>query len=269
MIVSFANGSSWELLADDDEASDLIARFAAATQCTTHAPQGAAEDRLPIRIRTTGSDAAEENVWWVSPATTDDERAVQLLDLSTRFAASALERGGLLLHGALIERAGKGVILAGHGGAGKSTASRRFPEPWRALCDDQTLVVRDPHGEYRAHPWPTWSLFMWGGKGGSWDVRHSVSLRGIFFLGHATTEEVRPIGQGEAACLASAVAHQAAVDRLLTEPGLDRKRLRRLRFDAVDALVRQVPCYVLRLGLTGPFWSLIEGVLDPREHETR
>ena len=31
--------------------------------------------------------------------------------------------------------------------------------PWRSLCDDATLVVRDASGRYWAHPWPTWSRF--------------------------------------------------------------------------------------------------------------
>ena len=69
---------------------------------------------------------------------------VNLLRLSLIFAREAQARGGALIHGALAERNGHGVILAAPGGTGKTTASNRLPAPWRSLCDDATLVVRDP-----------------------------------------------------------------------------------------------------------------------------
>ncbi len=49
----------------------------------------------------------------------------------------ALLSGGLPVHGALVEIDGSGVILAGRSGAGKSTASRRFPPlggSWGTIC---------------------------------------------------------------------------------------------------------------------------------------
>lgn len=75
-------------------------------------------------------------------------------------------RGGLLLHGALAECKRQGVILAGPGTVGKTTASRRLRLPWHSLSDDATLVVRDRAGRFGAHPWPTWSRFMFGGSWG-------------------------------------------------------------------------------------------------------
>jgi hypothetical protein len=58
------------------------------------------------------------------------------------------------------------------------------------------------------------------------------------------------------------IAEQAAMHHLLTGAGLDLKRLRLQRFAAVEALVRRVPCHVLRLSLTGSFWNLLKEVLD-------
>ena len=91
-------------------------------------------------------------------------------------ANSSEKNGGLLVHGALAEWNGIGVILAGPGGVGKTTASKRLPRPWRSLSDDNTLIVKSPDGTYWAHPWPTWSRYRQGDMSGSWDVQAAVKL---------------------------------------------------------------------------------------------
>ena len=53
---------------------------------------------------------------------------VQMMKIIHR---DVLARDGLFLHGALAERNGFGVILAGPSGVGKTTASVRLPSPWR------------------------------------------------------------------------------------------------------------------------------------------
>ena len=52
-------------------------------------------------------------------------------------ARDAQTRGEVLLHGALAEKDGIGVILAAPGGTGKTTASDRLLAPWRSRCDEQ------------------------------------------------------------------------------------------------------------------------------------
>jgi hypothetical protein len=39
------------------------------------------------------------------------------------------------------------------------------------------------------------------------------------------------------------------------------RRLRLQRFDGICALAKSVPCYLLHLSLTGPFWERIEEAL--------
>jgi hypothetical protein len=80
-------------------------------------------------------------------------------------------------------------------------ASQRLPAPWRSLCDDTTLVVRDPHGRYWAHPWPTWSRFQNGGPGGAWDVQRAVPLAALFVLAQAEECRAERIGSGQAVSL--------------------------------------------------------------------
>ena len=95
-------------------------------------------------------------------------------------AQEAQSRGRLLLHGASGE---DGVILAGSGTVGKSTASSRLLPPWQSLRDDATLLARDCSGDCRAHPIPTWSRLYSQGQedvpppGGSWDTQPAVPLR--------------------------------------------------------------------------------------------
>src|SRR5208283_5733758 len=91
------------------------------------------------------------------------------------------DSGGLLFHAALAELNGSGVLIVGPSGAGKSTCSRRLSVPWRSLCDDEVLVVRDDRGRYYAHPFPTWQELIHGNSDSSWDVQKYVQVEAIFF----------------------------------------------------------------------------------------
>lgn len=166
--------------------------------------------------------------------------------------------GGLLLHGALAEWQGRGVVLAGPSSVGKTTASKRLPSPWRSLCDDHVLIVRDELLRYRAHPWPTWSNFLEQRQPLNWDTAYSVPLAGIFFLCQSPFERVDPLKAGQAVCLLVESVEQAWM-------GVDPKKcagevraLRLRRFANISETVRSVPCHVLHLSLSGEFWREIE-----------
>jgi len=182
--------------------------------------------------------------------------------LSLILAREAQARGGVLIHGALAERDGMGVILAAPGGTGKTTASNRLPAPWRSLCDDTTLVVRDPQGNYWAHPWPTWSRFLNKGSGGTWDVQNAVPVKGIFFLAQAVEDRVERLGPGHAVSLLVECVGQASMSMA---SGLCKEELRALhleRFNNLCALARVVPAHVLHISLTGAFWQEIAQALE-------
>jgi SynChlorMet cassette protein ScmC len=186
---------------------------------------------------------------------------VNLVRLSLVFAREAQARGGVLLHGALAERDGSGVILAAPGGTGKTTASNRLLAPWRSLCDDTTLVVRDGNGKYRAHPWPTWSRFQNGGPGGTWDVQKAVPLKGIFILTQAPTGRRERVGPGQAVSLLVESVAQVSVFMTM---GLRKDELRALHlewFDNLCSLTRAIPTHLLHISLTGAFWQEIEQAL--------
>ncbi len=186
---------------------------------------------------------------------------VNLMRLSLVFAREAQARGGVLLHGALAERDGNGVIWVAPGGTGKSTASNRLLPPWHSLCDDTTLVVRDGDGKYWAHPWPTWSRFQDNGPGGTWDVQRAVPLKAVFVLTQAPIDRTERVGPGQAVSLLTESVAQASIFMTM---GLPKDELRALyleRFNNLCSLTRVIPAHLLYISLTGAFWHEIEQVL--------
>jgi SynChlorMet cassette protein ScmC len=173
---------------------------------------------------------------------------------------SCQESGGLPLHAALIERDGEGILLAGHGGAGKSTCCQRLPSPWHALCDDESLIVRDGQERYFAHPFPTWSDYLWKRSERTWNVQQFLPLAAIFFLEQADTDEAIPIGQGQAATF----INQLAMDICQRNwRHLDRKEetvQRKQFFENACQLAKAAPAFILRITLTGRFWEEIEKI---------
>jgi SynChlorMet cassette protein ScmC len=173
----------------------------------------------------------------------------------------AQEVGGLPFHASLIELNGCGVLLAGKGNTGKSTCCSRIPRPWQALCDDETLIILDARNKYQAHPFPTWSNYLYDRQKQSWNVQRHVPLAAICFLEQSETDEVIPIGQGQAGILinksASEVCHKLWRGLNPEEEIVQKKNL----FENACALAKSVPAFTLRASLTGRFWEEIEKVI--------
>ncbi|RPJ55626.1 MAG: SynChlorMet cassette protein ScmC [Acidobacteria bacterium] len=272
-----ADGSHWEIAAGDEEAASIVSQLGCAmrlrmTSCTIEPPHRGDPRRLLVQVdaHTSVPDCyvpwASENdrvvVCILRPCDQGSILYANLVRLSLVLAREAQVRGGILLHGALAEKDGIGVILAAPGGTGKTTASERLPAPWRSLCDDTTLVVRDTQGNYWAHPWPTWSRFLRGESGGTWDVQNAVPLKGVFFLSRAVEDRVESVGPGHAVSLLIECAGQTSQ---LMARGLSKEETRALhleRFDNLCALARVVPTHVLHISLTGAFWQKIEQILE-------
>ena len=275
--LALADGSHWEIAADDEAAATLVSQLGSAMQLrgTGAARNTSARDqpsRLLVQMdeHTPVTDcyaplASENNgvaTCILSPSEQWGSPHFNLVRLSLVFAREAQARGGVLLHGALAELDGAGVILVAPGGTGKTTASNRLPAPWHSLSDDTTLVVRDAQGAYWAHPWPTWSRFMDGGPGGSWDVQRAVPLKGIFLLAQAVQDRVEHVGPGHAVSMLIECATQAA---MIMPIGLFKAEIRTLhleRFNNLCALAQVVPAHVLHISLTGSFWHELEQALE-------
>ena len=173
-----------------------------------------------------------------------------------------VDHGGLPLHTALVERDGKGFLLAGSGNTGKSTCCSRIPAPWNPLCDDETLVLLDKETIYRAHPFPTWSEYTTKRSEKTWDVQYSVPLSAVFILKQSETDEVEPIGKGEAAIVINQAAAQSTG---YFWKRMDRECQRNVRnrvFKNACDLVKTVPVFRLHASLHGRFWEEMEKVID-------
>jgi SynChlorMet cassette protein ScmC len=190
---------------------------------------------------------------------------IQLVQVSLIIGQYAQAGGGLLLHGALAEKDGFGVLLAGPGEVGKTTASRRLPHPWHSLSDDMTLIVHDSQGTYWAHPWPTWSRFLFNGPRRTWNVEKALPLRAIFFLEQAQEEDFETLGTAQAICLIIESAEQAS--RLMSRDAGKNvtRKLRLQRFDNICALTQAIPSLVLRLSSNGAFWHTMDKALKRNE----
>ncbi|MCK9233348.1 MAG: SynChlorMet cassette protein ScmC [Syntrophales bacterium] len=112
----------------------------------------------------------------------------------------AIMRGGIPCHGGLLDWEGRGILIAGASGTGKSTLCRRLTTSVTVLSDEETLIVRDAHGQYWGHPFPTWSRLIDDPETPrSWPVQKAIPLGAIFFVFPSSRDACIPIGAGEAA----------------------------------------------------------------------
>ena len=186
---------------------------------------------------------------------------LQLMRLSQIVANASEKKGGLLVHGALVERNGTGVILAGPGGVGKTTASKRLPSTWRSLSDDTALIVKSPDGTYWAHPWPTWSRYRQGHMSGSWDVQAAVKLEAILMLVQKNKDRISLLPFRQAISELVDVSGQSFY---LLANGMGLNAIRRLnlrRFHNAVTISKKIPVCRLDISRRGKFWKEIEEFL--------
>jgi len=271
--LTLANGTSWAIAAADHYGADIAATLAKTMRLKTSFSRpvqrlliiknGQPAEATPYFLHSAvkAESSVEQNkttICQIPTAKDNDALALQLLQLSLVFCSQVEAQGGVLVHGGLAEKSGVGIILAGPGGVGKSTASRRLPPPWKSLSDDTTLIVRDKKGIYHAHPWPTWSTFMFGGKGDSWDVQHSIPLKAVFLLRQSKKDHAESIGKGQAVCMLNESAEQAW---WMLNNDFDDHKLQYLnlqRFNNLCKLIKTIPAYLLHISKKGSFWEKIE-----------
>jgi SynChlorMet cassette protein ScmC len=173
----------------------------------------------------------------------------------------ALLAGGFPIHAALIEFDGTGVLLAGPSGVGKSTCCSRIPAPWKILCDEETLVMMDKQGNYRAQPLPTWSECGDARIRRSWDGQRHLPLGGIFFLEKAAEDLCSPMGDGKATALSNYFALQKCRRHWAEIDGRQERVMADRVFSNAVCLSRRVPSYLLRVSRKGRFWDHLRAAL--------
>jgi SynChlorMet cassette protein ScmC len=175
----------------------------------------------------------------------------------------AIDTGALPLHAGLVEREGRGALLAGPSGIGKTTCCLRIPAPWRAHCDDETLVLRDRSRRFVAHPFPTWSDLAWNRCERSWDVQEYFPLTAVFFLEQGEDDAVEPVGKVETAMRLYSVSVAVLQAMFVRLQAREVRLLNRKLFDNACRMAQEIPGHKLKYSRTGRFWDNMERVIFP------
>ena len=153
--------------------------------------------------------------------------------------------------------------MAGPSGIGKTTCCLEIPAPWRAHCDDETIVLRDRSRRFVAHPFPTWSDLAWNCCERSWGVQEYFPLAAVFFLEQGKDDAVAPVDKVEMTMRLYS-ASVAVLQRMLVRLQVQEVRLlNRKLFDNACRVAKEIPGYKLKFSLTGRFWNHRERVLFP------
>ena len=169
-----------------------------------------------------------------------------------------LMKGALPMHAALAEHRSRGVLLAGRGEAGKSTSCRRLPEPWHALSDEETFIVKAGARGYQAHPMPNWKYMKEQNSARTWNVEESVPLEAIFFIDKTADGRATPLGQGTAALY---IFHSSMQVCTYYTDDDEIREVNRVLFQNASDIAVTIPSYILPISLKGCFWREIEHVL--------
>ena len=248
-----ADGNEWLFVGEDASASAIISKLRMIMQ-------------LESLIGPSCKISIEPPRMWDYCERSDEQRLqlyytfIQMMKIIHR---DVLARDGFFLHGALAERNGFGVILAGPSGVGKTTASLRLPSPWRSLSDDMTLVVRDDQGRYWGHPWPTWSFFSESNNSGrQWEVSYAVPLKGLFFLSQSREDRAERIGAGQATGMLLETARQAS-SPLVNRNSKDNLTAMNLQlFNNACIMAKSMRSFILNVSLNGQFWKEMDIALN-------
>ena len=262
--LTLGNGQGWRLRPIGEEATDVIHRLAA-VMTLSRCIQG---KEILVRVQEGGRQLpllprdSAPGICILPPGENDAMKIIQMTMCASSLAFHLLPHGGLLIHGGLVEKDGQGIILAGPGTVGKSTACSRIPLPWHALSDDATLVIPDAQGRYVAHPWPTWSRFFDKGPGGTWDVGKAVPVTALFFLHQSPEDSTEPVNMTQSTAWLIESTHQVMGPQIRSgqEPS-DTKEIYTLEISAAERLARSIPVHLLHISLTGKFWEEIERAL--------
>lgn len=215
------------------------------------------------RLEVLRTDSGDETVVQLSRDCGETTEFIMMRHAVDLIFQRAVQCGGMPIHTALAEFEGRGVLMAGRSGVGKSTASSRLPAPWKSLSDDQALILPDrSRGEgYIAHPFPTWSDYLIDRPRKTWDIAHKTPLAAVFFLEQGEADEVEPLANGEAAARLTASALQVGLHGQTTSNEEEKRLLRGAIFNNVCDVAARTPAYALSVTLDGRFWEKMETVI--------
>jgi len=169
--------------------------------------------------------------------------------------------GGLPLHSALVRRGDTCLLVAAAAGTGKSTCCRRLPADWKAICDEEVVLVPCSEGSWHAHPFPTWSDIVERKLDHTWDHSQRLPVSAVFLLEQGEADSAERVGAGEAILFLTRRAREKC---FLFDWSLDaeeERSFRRRLFENVCTFAGAIPAYKLTASGSGRFWEEMERAL--------
>lgn len=165
------------------------------------------------------------------------------------------------VHGILAELNGKGAIISGPSGIGKSTAARRLPPPWKIHSDDCLLLTDTGNGIF-AQPVPTWSIYFANtDKPRTFDGTKTVKVEGLFMLDR-DKNAVEPLDKMQAIVGFTKSIGDMTKLELGRMPDNIRKELFLKALSLGTSAVRKIPAYHLFATIDGDFWTPMRQVFE-------
>ena len=269
--------TKWIIFTEDDRAEPVISALARAMSLTPVLSgefETSSTELRSLRVEISSDSTSivlqedQPVVCHILPPDDDHVLLHNMMAITQTIVRGENMQGNLLIHGALAQSANhpqKGILLAGPGNVGKTTASNRLPPPWRSLSDDTSLVTKDPDGRYYAHPWPTWSRFFSTDgtslkQDNQWKVEQRIPLEAIFFLRQADEDHVTPLSETSSLAFLMETVLQVSPRRKALTMG-EARLIEEKLFTAATELVRSIPSYTLACSMTGKFWEIIEKIM--------
>ena len=178
-----------------------------------------------------------------------------------------LRRECFMMHGALLERDGRAVVISGPSGIGKSTTALRMGERFRILADDCLLIYRGRDG-WKVRPAPTWSVYLFAKSAlAKCDIRAEYPLSQILILGRNAAKYI-PLSQEEAVIGVAPSFTDMIQWHMICFPEAFCRKLREAALDAAIEVVRAIPCGSLQLTLDCDIFSLLPDAAPESENTT-
>ena len=176
---------------------------------------------------------------------------------------AAIDHGGVPLHAALLERDGKGILIAARGGKGKSTCCRLAPRHWNARCDDETLVLRSGSGALQCPSVSNVERLPLAAIRADLGRAKTDPVVGGFLFGPRRKRPGYPAWEKPKLRPESTNQPARSAQRMWRglESSVQRENNLKL-FANACSLAKDVPAFTLRASLTGRFWESIEKVLQ-------
>ena len=193
--------------------------------------------------------------------TTDEDRIYNMWFSLHPFYHHLIPRQVCPIHAGLVEKNGRGILLAAPGGTGKSTCCERLPKDWRVHCDDEALIALNHENYPFAQPLPTWSNLIIGKDRREWSLIECIKVNAIFFIEQSDVDEIIPLNQATSAALINQAIVQ--IMRRAWDYWGDqvKRKMQREVFDMACEMAGIIKGFKLRVSLDGKFWEEIESLL--------